>query len=80
MVYSTCTFSPLENEAIVSWALNTYPALQLERLPGDLWKLGSDGLDGFGLNMLQREMVRRFDPDHADDSIGFFLSALQKNA
>eukprot|EP00124_Ichthyophonus_hoferi_P003764 Ihof_evm3s351 gene=Ihof_evmTU3s351 len=29
LVYSTCTISPLENEGMVRWALDTYPSLQL---------------------------------------------------
>lgn len=33
LVYSTCTWSYEENEAVVSWLLKTYPYLRLEMIP-----------------------------------------------
>lgn len=33
LVYSTCTWSYEENEAVVSWLLETYPYLRLELIP-----------------------------------------------
>ena len=33
LIYSTCTFSPEEDEQIVSWLLTTYPDLELVEIP-----------------------------------------------
>ena len=33
LIYSTCTFSPEEDEQIVSWLLTTYPELELIEIP-----------------------------------------------
>ena len=44
LVYSTCTFSPLENELLVAHALNIFPELELEALPKHLQSLGSEGI------------------------------------
>lgn len=43
LVYSTCTWSPEENEGVVAWILENYPGLELVAIP----KLNgmSDGID-----------------------------------
>ncbi|MDG3142339.1 RsmF rRNA methyltransferase first C-terminal domain-containing protein [Streptococcus suis] len=33
LIYSTCTWSPEENEGVVSWLLDTYPDLELVTIP-----------------------------------------------
>ena len=79
LVYSTCTLSPLENEANVAHALATYPCLALvpatPRLPGV-----QRGLAGFGLGEAQRDMVQRYMPHVAAmDSNGFFIAKFVKS-
>jgi 16S rRNA C967 or C1407 C5-methylase (RsmB/RsmF family) len=44
LVYSTCTFNPLENELLVAHALRMFPELTLEPLPRHLQTLGSEGM------------------------------------
>ena len=137
LVYSTCTFNPLENELVVAQALRVFPCLTLEPLPASLmgsppqnatgrkFVLGTCGMeqaemlralnviraysessvsngvsgrskihkndvaacrsilswdaahDG-GLTYEQSQMVRRFDPDGPDDTIGFFVARFRK--
>eukprot|EP01116_Phalansterium_solitarium_P012510 TRINITY_DN2887_c0_g1_i2.p1 TRINITY_DN2887_c0_g1~~TRINITY_DN2887_c0_g1_i2.p1 ORF type:complete len:338 (-),score=53.24 TRINITY_DN2887_c0_g1_i2:23-1036(-) len=86
LVYSTCTLNPLENEAIVRFALDTF-GLQLVD-PGAL-RLGGPGLrwseDGMpdgtrlpkGLTDQERLLVQRFDPAQSD-TIGFFVAKFIK--
>ena len=45
MIYSTCTFSPEEDEQIVSWLLTTYPDLELVEIRNlREWMLGGQTL------------------------------------
>ena len=44
LVFSTCTLSPLENEANVGWLLRTFPDMRLAQPPGP--RLGGPGLLG----------------------------------
>lgn len=34
MIYSTCTFSPEENEQIIAWVLREFPEMQLIPMKG----------------------------------------------
>ena len=43
LVYSTCTWSPEENEGVVAWILENYPDLELVEIPK--WNGMSDGID-----------------------------------
>ena len=33
LIYSTCTWSPEENEGVVAWILENYPDLELVEIP-----------------------------------------------
>lgn len=61
LVYSTCTVSPLENEAQVALALTAHPSLTLRPLPA-FAAIGSPGLLGHGLTDDQCRLVQRFVP------------------
>ena len=43
LIYSTCTWSPEENEGVVAWILENYPDLELVAIPK--WNDMSDGID-----------------------------------
>ena len=43
LIYSTCTWSPEENEGVVAWILENYPDLELVQIPK--WNGMSDGID-----------------------------------
>ncbi|GAQ77725.1 hypothetical protein KFL_000030055 [Klebsormidium nitens] len=87
IVYSTCTLNPGENEALVRYALETYPCLRLvpqePRLGGPGLVGGGDVFDGTGYREWLREgeqnSVQRFDPDGPLDTIGFFIAKFQKS-
>ena len=77
MVYSTCTFNPLENEVVVANALKRFP-LKLIPLAIPARLVGAYGLPGHGLSDAECAMVRRFDPHGSDDTIGFFIARFEK--
>lgn len=85
LVYSTCSMTTSENEAIVSWALSKFPGLKLaEQTP----HIGSTGLVCCGLSEEQASKLQRFWPssrlagdENADcnkDTIGFFIAKFVK--
>ena len=76
MTYSTCTISASENESMVRYILDNFPSLQLIPIK---CKLGIPGLSGVGLNEDECSKVRRFDPHHTQDTMGFFVALFQKN-
>nr|DBA25177.1 TPA: hypothetical protein GDO54_012737 [Pyxicephalus adspersus] len=59
LVYSTCTITLAENEEQVSWALKTFPCLQLQAQDPHL---GGEGMHGAGLTPDQLKLLQRFDP------------------
>ncbi|XP_037294359.1 LOW QUALITY PROTEIN: tRNA (cytosine(72)-C(5))-methyltransferase NSUN6-like [Manduca sexta] len=84
LVYSTCTTTVDENEALVSWALEKFPNLKL--IPAEPFH-GGPGLPGVGLSDEQRVLVQRFGPEIDElrlveekyrDHIGFFIAAFSK--
>lgn len=77
MVYSTCTFNPLENEVVVANALKRFP-LKLIPLATPARLVGAHGLPGHGLSDAECAMVRRFDPHGSEDTIGFFIARFEK--
>jgi methyltransferase NSUN6 len=77
MVYSTCTFNPMENECVIANTLKQYP-LELIPLPSPVNQLGEIGMEGFGLTKEQCSLVRRFNPHSKFDTIGFFIARLRK--
>lgn len=46
LLYSTCTFSRLENEDMVQWVLETFPDMEVEPLPVFTGARGGAGLTG----------------------------------
>lgn len=78
VVYSTCTFAPEENEAVVSWALDKVRHVRLEEvsIPGLESCPGLVEWDGslFGDEM---EKCARYYP-HQNDAGGFFVAKLIK--
>ena len=84
MTYSTCTINGDENEGMVRHILSKYPCMELLQidLPSQ-WrekKLGSTGLEGFGLSAEERNRVCRFDPSAVGDTMGFFVALFQKRS
>ena len=81
LVFSTCSISPLENEANVGWALAAFPQLRLAPCEP---QLGGPGLTGAAdgsvewLTAEQAAMVQRFDPAGPADTIGFFVARFVK--
>lgn len=88
LVFSTCTISPLENEANVRYLLDKYAGV-LELAPQEP-RLGAPGLTGACVDDRGREvkllsveeaaLVQRFDPSAELDTIGFFISKFRKIA
>ena len=86
LAYSTCTVSPLENEAMVAAILASHPCMEL--CAAEPLGCGAVGVTGYGLSEEQCAMVQRFDPateaeltagEHrGGDSIGFFVAKLRK--
>jgi tRNA (cytosine40_48-C5)-methyltransferase len=74
LVYSTCSFAPEENEAVVSHLLDKFSDMYVEPLP-----YGSKGLTEFaGIKFNEQvELTRRFYP-HRDDTSGFFVARIRK--
>ncbi|MFN3535388.1 MAG: RsmB/NOP family class I SAM-dependent RNA methyltransferase, partial [Desulfatiglandales bacterium] len=76
MLYSTCTYNPFENEAIVAYLLENSDA---ELIPFDPPIRSEPGLTGwlskgFHPNL---SMARRFYPHHTG-SVGFFVAYIRK--
>nr|XP_037280208.1 LOW QUALITY PROTEIN: tRNA (cytosine(72)-C(5))-methyltransferase NSUN6-like [Rhipicephalus microplus] len=83
LLYSTCSLSTAENEAIVAWALQRFPQIHLvQQKP----HIGGTGRAGAGLDEDQRRLVQRFEGvhlvkegcDYDVDTIGFFIALFQK--
>jgi len=88
LVFSTCTISPLENEANVRYLLDTYPFMELVE-PGPEFHFGGPGLigevqaDGQTFRLLrdqEAQLVQRFDPEDNENRscMGFFISKFRK--
>ncbi len=77
IVYSTCTFSPEENEEVISYLLENYKAkLEEINLPG----LNiSEGMESFGDKRFNREVKKaiRVYP-HKNEVGGFFVAKIRK--
>ena len=79
VVYSTCTLAPEENEGVVSWVLDKYSDVYLEkvRLPGLRYHPGIVEWDGVKYREELYDHVLRVYP-HDNDSEGFFIARLRK--
>lgn len=76
LMYSTCTFAPLENEGSVSYLLENFPEMDLVRLPGTHGFSPSDPAWGNGDPRLSRCL--RLWPHHCQGE-GHFLALFAKN-
>lgn len=79
LVYSTCTLSPLENEAVVDALLKTYPGIvrienAQQRLPFPAPGIGSDGINSFDPALAHT--VRLW--PHRYQTAGFYAALLSK--
>lgn len=86
LVYSTCTYDPLENEENVAFILRNYP---MELMTQDeALRFGKEGLKDCGLTDEERSCVwregvmgrkvQRFNMTEECNSIGFFISCFRK--
>ncbi len=80
MVYSTCTFSPEENEKPVSFLLKKFPSARLEpidiNIPGDVLYKGLCKWQGQCFDK-QLERAIRIKPNNIME--GFFVAKILKN-
>lgn len=80
MVFSTCTYSPEENEAVVDALLRHFPEAELEEisLPGIKYK---PGLTSWGHQTFDNSLSRtwRILP-YENETIGFFLAKIKKTS
>lgn len=75
MLYSTCTFAPVENEGIIAHVLENYPDMEL--LPISGYEGFSEGNPCWGNGCLElRKCVRIF--PHKMEGEGHFLALLRK--
>jgi 16S rRNA (cytosine1407-C5)-methyltransferase len=78
LVYSTCTFSPLENEAVLDWALQTYEgALEVEDLAMPL-PLHTRGLPAWEDLRFSDSVQKSTRILPTADIEGFFVAKLRK--
>ncbi|MBN3039633.1 MAG: RsmB/NOP family class I SAM-dependent RNA methyltransferase [Candidatus Omnitrophica bacterium] len=80
LVYSTCTFSPEENEGVIDWFLNKFKA-NLEILPIELNLSNAvSGLKSFKDNKFSSQMflTKRIIPN--DTMEGFYIARLKKTS
>jgi len=78
LVYSTCTFSPEENEEVINWALMKFPKqirLQEIKIPFPNYACGLTQWQGKTFSK-QLTLARRIIPDNITE--GFFIAKLQK--
>ena len=75
MVYSTCSLSPLENEQVVRWTLDNFPAMKLvEQSPF----LGENPCVSKWLEESERLKIQKFVPSEKQNFSGFFIAKFQK--
>lgn len=80
LVYSTCTFSPEENEGVLQWALDTYgESLKVEKIPNPL-PLHTQGLPGWGDLKFFPQVVNSVRILPTPDVEGFYAAKLKKTA
>jgi NOL1/NOP2/sun family putative RNA methylase len=76
LIYSTCTYNPTENEAVVQWLLDEFPgmfSLVPLGLPAE-WGLSPGSVDGFSPDM--RHACHCY--PHRVRGEGFFMACLEK--
>jgi len=78
LLYSTCTFSPEENELTVDAFLRAHPDFRLACVPTAVEKISRDGVRFEGVECENIEFARRFYP-HVFPCEGQFAALMQKN-
>ncbi len=78
LLYSTCTYSPEENEGVVGDFLNSNPDFALVKVKEALEKRTRPALAKYAKGALNIEYARRFYP-HVSDGEGQFLALMQKD-
>lgn len=77
LLYSTCTFSPEENEMTVDKFLRSHPDFKLVRVPKAIEAISRDGVRFKGVECENIEFARRFYP-HVFPCEGQFAALMQK--
>ena len=75
MIYSTCTFSPEENEQIIAWVLREFPEIQLIPMKG--YEGFSEGRPDLADGNPELKKCVRIWPHHMDGE-GHFVALMQK--
>ena len=76
MIYSTCTFSPEENEQIIAWVLREFPEVQLIPMKG--YEGFSEGRPDLADGNPELKKCVRIWPHHMDGE-GHFVALMQKS-
>ncbi len=78
MIYSTCTFAPEENEAVVDCLLSQREGAKIERIeiPGLKTANGVAGFEGAEYDSSVKDCIRIW--PHHNDTDGFFLAGVRK--
>lgn len=79
LLYSTCTYSPEENEEIIGDFLINNPDFSLVRVKEEIEKRTAPGIVKYGKGAANIEYARRFYP-HVSDGEGQFLALMQRDA
>ncbi len=66
LVYSTCTFSPEENEKVIEWAMDRFPDMQMVDIKVPV-KNAFKGINGVGWHIIPDDMME-----------GFYICVLEK--
>ena len=77
LIYSTCTYSPEENEMTVAKILENHPELELISVRDELIAVTADGIDFDGQHP-EMKLARRFYP-HVSDGEGQFVAVMKKS-
>ena len=77
LLYSTCTFSPEENEQNVEWFLNEHPDFSLIPVTNEIVNITANGVNFEGVSHDMRP-TRRFYP-HVSPGEGQFVALLQRS-
>ena len=77
LLYSTCTYSPEENEQTLALFLGDNPDFHLVRVKEKLEKMTRQAIKSYAPNVENIEYARRFYP-HVSDGEGQFLALMQR--
>ncbi len=78
IIYSTCTYSLEENEAVVDEFLDTHPGYSLEEVRDELKSVSADGVAFDGAKTASLARCRRFYP-HRSRGEGQFVALMKRN-